>query len=146
MKVGKVTEILETLGLKYEETPENRGFTKEETDIINARNSAIWWVTEALLQLDEISAMSQRGKILNEAKTCVCSDREKDYGTPEQNFGIIADLWSHYTDIKIKPEDVACMMILLKVARVKSGNGKHDNWVDIAGYAACGGEIQSTRI
>jgi hypothetical protein len=33
------------------------------------------------------------------------------------------------------------MLALLKVARIRS-NPKHaDNWIDIAGYAACGGEI-----
>ena len=35
------------------------------------------------------------------------------------------------------------MMILLKVARVAGGSESIDNWVDIAGYAACGGEIMS---
>ena len=42
---------------------------------------------------------------------------------------------------EITPVDVAQMMILLKVARAK-GNQKHqDNWIDVAGYAACAGEI-----
>jgi hypothetical protein len=37
--------------------------------------------------------------------------------------------------------DVAVMMNLLKVARIKS-NPKHpDNWIDACGYMACGGEI-----
>ena len=37
------------------------------------------------------------------------------------------------------------MLILLKVARIKSGKKKNDNWIDIAGYAACGGEIEDPR-
>nr|DAK94186.1 MAG TPA: hypothetical protein [Caudoviricetes sp.] len=50
-------------------------------------------------------------------------------------------LWTAYTGNDISPVDVAQMMILLKVARAK-GNPKHqDNWVDMAGYAACAGEI-----
>ena len=37
--------------------------------------------------------------------------------------------------------DVANMMVLLKIARAKE-NPKHmDNWVDMAGYATCAGEI-----
>lgn len=32
---------------------------------------------------------------------------------------------------------------LLKIARIATGHGKSDNWVDLAGYAACGGELQS---
>jgi hypothetical protein len=34
------------------------------------------------------------------------------------------------------------MMALLKVARIATGHGKADNWVDLAGYAACGGELE----
>ena len=33
------------------------------------------------------------------------------------------------------------MMALMKIARVKSGGGTGDSFVDLAGYAACGGEI-----
>lgn len=33
------------------------------------------------------------------------------------------------------------MMALLKVARIRSGTGTEDSFVDLAGYAACGGEI-----
>ena len=32
------------------------------------------------------------------------------------------------------------MMALLKVARIATGN-KEDNFIDLAGYAACAGEI-----
>ena len=39
--------------------------------------------------------------------------------------------------------DVAAMLALLKIARIASGHAKEDNWVDLAGYAACGGEIES---
>lgn len=35
-------------------------------------------------------------------------------------------------------------MALLKLARVAEGHGKTDNWVDLAGYAACGAEIESS--
>ena len=35
------------------------------------------------------------------------------------------------------------MLILQKTARIASGHAKNDNWIDIAGYAACGGEIES---
>lgn len=34
-------------------------------------------------------------------------------------------------------------LALLKIARIATGHGKSDNWVDLAGYAACGGELQS---
>ena len=37
--------------------------------------------------------------------------------------------------------DVSMMMSLLKVARIATGRPKADNFIDLAGYAACGGEI-----
>ncbi len=90
-----------------------------------------------------------REEILSKAKECVCGQREQDYGTPESNFGLIADLWNDYfycgkdgADF-ISPTDVAMMMCLLKIARIKNGGGTGDSFVDLAGYAACGGELNS---
>ena len=68
--------------------------------------------------------------------------RCQTHGETENNFQIIADLWNAYCggDYKFSAIDVSVMMILMKIARVKSG-GSLDNFVDIAGYAACGGEL-----
>lgn len=85
--------------------------------------------------------MSRRAEILHEAETQITGQREQDYGSPEDNFGLIAKLWSNYTGAKITSLDVAMMMVLLKAARIKNGGGTGDSFVDIAGYAACGGEI-----
>ena len=93
-----------------------------------------------------------RTEILEAARGCVCGDREEDYGSPEDNFTIIAFFWGTYiharcvgpdTIVEVLPEDVAAMMALLKIARITSGVGKADNWVDLAGYAACGGELDT---
>mgnify|MGYP004443586547 CR=1 FL=1 len=82
-----------------------------------------------------------RKTILDAAEKCVCQDRQDTHGKPEDSFSEIAMLWTAYTGNDISPVDVAQMMILLKVGRAK-GNPKHtDNWVDMAGYAACAGEI-----
>lgn len=86
-----------------------------------------------------------REEILNKAKQCVCGQREQDYGTPESNFQLIADLWQVYLGADISPTDVAMMMALLKIARIKNGGGTGDSFVDLAGYAACGGEINSCK-
>ena len=37
------------------------------------------------------------------------------------------------------------MMALLKIARIKSGTATEDSYIDLAGYAACGGEIATGR-
>lgn len=89
-----------------------------------------------------------RKDILQIAEKMVNGDRQDDYGKPERNFERIAMLWTHYLgpdrlQVGISPVDVAAMLALLKIARIASGHGKSDNWVDLAGYAACGGEIQA---
>lgn len=90
----------------------------------------------------------KRKEILEAAVLCVCGDREQDYGSPENNFQTIANLWIDYLTAKddplgIEPKDVAAMLALLKIARIATGHAKADNWVDLAGYAACGGEIET---
>ena len=90
-----------------------------------------------------------RKEILEAATKCVCGDREQDYGSPENNFCTIAVMWVAYLNAQgklkkgIDGKDVAAMLALLKIARIASGHAKDDNWVDLAGYAACGGEIES---
>lgn len=77
---------------------------------------------------------------LKAAAECVCGSREEDYGSPEDNFAVIAGLWTAYTGTDVTPKDVAMMMALLKIARAKAGS-KPDTYIDLAGYAACGAEI-----
>lgn len=110
---------------------------------------------------------STRADILDQAKKCVCGQREQDYGSPESNFQLIADLWNDYLGNNLSKEkrdfekelgithnhkessvpweisamDVSMMMALLKIARIRNGGGSGDSFVDLAGYAACGGEI-----
>lgn len=82
-----------------------------------------------------------RADILQRAEQCVCGKREQDYGSPENNFQTIADLWNAYKNAGFTATDVAMMMALLKIARIKTGTATEDSFVDLAGYAACGGEI-----
>ena len=83
-----------------------------------------------------------RKEILDTAIKTVCEERQDSYGKPEDNFAIIAGLWSGYLgDVMLEAEDVAIMMILLKIARIQTGTFKPDNYIDIAGYAACAAEV-----
>lgn len=86
-----------------------------------------------------------RSEILENARRCVVGDREQDYGAPKANFSRIASFWSAYLGAEIYPRDVAAMLALLKIARIASGHAKADNWIDLAGYAACGGEIEGAE-
>jgi hypothetical protein len=92
-----------------------------------------------------------RADILHAAEKCVCGQRETDYGTPEDNFETIAEFWTAYLSracvdeaggVYIDANDVAMMMALLKIACIARGGGKADNWIDLAGYAACGAECE----
>ena len=88
-----------------------------------------------------------RKRVLSEAERCVCGKREQDYGTPDDSFNLIAKLWTTYVstgslvDLVFDAKDVAAMMALLKIARISENPQHMDSWVDLAGYAACGGEI-----
>jgi hypothetical protein len=84
-----------------------------------------------------------RSQILDTAKNYVTKDRAATHGEMENNFETIAKYWSVHLDIPVTATDVAVMMTLLKVARIKSNEGHLDNWVDGAGYLACGGEIST---
>lgn len=87
-----------------------------------------------------------RSEILAAAERCVVGDREQDYGSPESNFARIAEFWTTYLGYPVDAKDVAAMLALLKIARIASGHAKADNWIDLAGYAACGGEIEGVDL
>ena len=40
--------------------------------------------------------MKNAKNILEEAVRCVCTDRNQQYGEPEDNFRVIAELWNVY--------------------------------------------------
>lgn len=88
-----------------------------------------------------------RDEVLTAAKMCVCEDRNKQYGEPENNFEVIAELWNQYirrakgSTMKLSAYDVGMMMALFKVGRMESGKPKRDSFVDAIGYIACAAEI-----
>lgn len=84
-----------------------------------------------------------RTQCLKKACHDITGQREQDYGSPERNFSIIAELWSSYLGVEVTPLDVSMMMCLLKISRIKSGGGTGDSFADLAGYAACGAEIRA---
>ena len=95
------------------------------------------------------SVIKTRAEILEAAGKCVTGGRDEEYGEPEDSFDLIARLWEPYiravcvspsADVTIRPQDVAILMALLKIARAAVSD-KPDNFVDLAGYAACAGEV-----
>ena len=82
-----------------------------------------------------------RSEILGTAKSHITKDRAATHGDAESNFALIGALWSADLGVTIGAADVARMMVLFKAARAKANPAHADNWIDLAGYAACGGEI-----
>jgi len=84
-----------------------------------------------------------RQVLLREAYDITSADRNKAYGDPEDNFANIAEYWNTYfrqakgIDLELTPQDVAHIMILMKMARLGPNPKHRDSLVDIAGYAAC---------
>lgn len=71
---------------------------------------------------------------LEEAGKIVRGSREDTYGPAERNLSRIAEMWSAYLSMPLTARHVAVMMVLLKASR-DAFKPKHDNMVDICGYA-----------
>ena len=137
-------EIAAELGCTYaaaqSKSHEIKKQKKESTKMENSEKN-VGTVETPTDHIAEAGKTVSRADILDRAKAIVTGEREKQYGKPEDNFAIIAELWGAYTGYKFSPVDVAMMTALLKVARIKTGVGTVDSFVDLAGYAACAGEI-----
>jgi len=101
-------------------------------------------LVEPFSKLFDQEVLSERQSVLVEAESLITGDRNTSYGSPTQNFQNTADLlnvqFRHKLTEELTATDVALIMIHLKMARLVASPDKRDNWVDIAGYAACGFE------
>lgn len=90
----------------------------------------------------DTNEVDDRVRCLETAKGYVTQDRTSAYGSPEDNFGNIAAIWSAQgvtvNGRGVTAADVALMMIGMKLARLKHNPTHEDSWIDAAGYAACG--------
>lgn len=91
-----------------------------------------------------------RENIIKQVEKCIMNDRQNTYGTPEDNFQKITDYWNTYLNIKddtfkLTKQDVAIMMVLLKVARMGTSPNHLDNFVDAAGYSIIAGSFCNTE-
>lgn len=110
-------------------------------------NEPIWDVgdlTGERKEKTEEAKMTIREKVLEEAKKAVCQDRNNQYGEPEDNFGVIAEMWSYLLGDgrTIHSYEVALLMAQLKLARILTAKDKptFDSFVDYIGYIACAAE------
>ena len=82
-----------------------------------------------------------RAYFLDKAEELINGPRAHEYGEARENHQRIADVWGMILGHKVTPEQVCACMIGLKLARLANNMQQDDTWVDIAGYAALGGEI-----
>jgi hypothetical protein len=74
--------------------------------------------------------------ILEEAQSIIYGDREKTYGHPSVNLDNIAKFWNVYLKTDLNAQDVATMMVLLKIARLMNQPDHHDSLLDGLAYFA----------
>lgn len=85
--------------------------------------------------------------ILTTAAQIVEGNRQQAHGRKERSFQTIAAFWSAYLERRgeltaLEPQDVAHMMVLLKLARAIEGDSSHeDHYIDGAGYFSLAGEL-----
>lgn len=61
------------------------------------------------------------------------SNRGAYYGTPDENYGRAATLWSVILDRDVKPHEVVMCMVAIKMAR-EAERHRGDNIMDMIGY------------
>lgn len=93
----------------------------------------------------ESPVKSIREKVLDQAKKIVMKDRNLQYGSAEDNFRDIAEMWTTYSGHVFKAHDVAAMMIMVKLSRIKTSPSVADHWIDVAGYSACGAQANDVH-
>jgi hypothetical protein len=73
--------------------------------------------------------------------TDTISERGLSYGHPADNLQHTAMLLSAYLQTPIHDYQVAGIMVLVKLARTNQSADKIDHWLDMASYAAIGGQL-----
>ncbi len=84
---------------------------------------------------------SPASEILKKASGLIDGERNAQHGDRKECHTLIARMWSAFKGVEFTANEVACMMVLLKIARTKSGSYNGDCYVDAAGYAALAGEL-----
>jgi len=101
---------------------------------IRTKSAALNEETIALEDAVENSKAEKSREFLQEAHGIVYGDRHEEYGDAANNFDDIARMWTDWNRGYIfTKEDVAMMMIMVKIARCHQ-NWTEDSLKDIVGY------------
>ena len=84
-------------------------------------------------------------EILETAAGLVGGDRAEQHGDYSLLHQRVSDLWAAYLKAEVKPENVAFMMVLLKVVRDEMGVFNPDDGVDASAYTALWAALSQER-
>jgi hypothetical protein len=118
--------------------------TQDADRAFHALDCAIF-TSNALNQMLYGDDIPMRVQILNEGAHITAGDRQRDYGSPLNNFqlaGAMKALIRQHANRDISPEELHALdMVLLKIARAVTGKPVRDTYVDGATYFAIAGEL-----
>jgi len=106
-----------------------------------------------MTQQPVVDETEQYENLLKESDALIHGARNSDYGHPLDDFSDTADYWTtwcHARDLlqepkSFTPEDVAMMMVLLKISR-EGRRHKQDNLIDGPGYFGTLGMVLAERM
>lgn len=100
----------------------------------------------ALNVFDRMWRKAHGPSIFSEAEQTINGPRAEDYGDANESFARIAALWSAYLNTPVSSADVAMMMSLLKMVRLKySKFAHHDSFVDLLGYVGLAHKVSGEK-
>lgn len=108
-------------------------------DKLTQKWTSFLWCPDCQARAKGAGPQAPRTSLL-EAAEAVVRKRREGYGSPERNFDRIACVWSALLNVTITAEQVALMMIGLKLVR-EAYSHQEDNLVDLIGYTICLDEI-----
>ena len=86
-----------------------------------------------------------RVQALDQASALIAGDRDKEYGSPKENFDRFRTMVNAYLGKRIEggltTTDVAAVLSMLKLSRLAHDPNKLDSWRDLVGYGALGFEM-----
>ena len=88
-------------------------------------------------KLDKITV----GEVLQTAESLVTGDRAEQHGDIRENHRNMARMVGAYLGTPISEEQMAGIMVCIKLARTKAGSTNPDDFVDMAAYAGIMGQL-----
>lgn len=132
---------------KMESWESSYGIGVEIAEFKKAGKPVVYMEQNVVPSLPKNGAVMTGGDVCARAANLVGGDRQKTHGDKVENHQNIACLWNAFLGYRIlennhlTARDVALMMALLKIARMKTGSHNLDDYVDLAGYAGVAAEI-----